>query len=226
MKERIAYARLTLLNHSQLGIEVSQEVVDLFHRRCVCVAQSQIEHEPRGDAPVILNEPRTRRPVLRADSVADEQKSPRRISGEEVFKWCGIGDLRSLFALEVDPAPACISVEVIDLDAREAAAEFEGVLAPQVREIVLIIVKRVGEAIGTVCRSADVSKRGNTDFRQAARRPHARVEGVSLAIGKNIVVVGELKEVNEVPAKTGFVHHAGIGGPNPVADNRPRAYRN
>src|SRR5262249_20192731 len=67
LPQSIAYAWLALLNQSQRRIEVTQEAADLFYWRCVFVAQSQIEHQFRGDAPVILNELRGLLPGHRAD---------------------------------------------------------------------------------------------------------------------------------------------------------------
>src|SRR5207247_8007181 len=112
----------------------------LFDRRYERVAQAQIQHEPRGDTPVILKERRGRRPVQLAKRCADELKCSLRFSGEEVFQWRGIGDLRNLFATELDSATRVVDV-VIGVNVREFAAELESVLAPQIREIVLEIEK-------------------------------------------------------------------------------------
>src|SRR5271169_6465038 len=90
--ESRAYTCLALLNNSKLRIEVTKKVVDLFYRRCVFVAQSQIEHYSRLDAPVILDEPGVMHPFHRAVPVADRDNSFRGSPGEEVFERGGTGD--------------------------------------------------------------------------------------------------------------------------------------
>jgi hypothetical protein len=94
------------------------------------------------------------------------------------------------------------------------SAELEGVPTPQIRNRVLHIVIRVGEAAGTVWPLPDISKGANGDIRQPARIRDARVEGVTLAagkpttIGEGIAVADTLIEVDDIPAIPGFVHQA------------------
>ena len=89
LPESRAHAWLALLNNSKLRIriEVAVEAVDLFDRLRVFVAQAQIEHQFRLDAPVILSEPRVMPPDHLAVPVADEDRSYIGGSGEEVFEW-------------------------------------------------------------------------------------------------------------------------------------------
>jgi len=95
-------APLTLLNQSQLGIEAAQLVVVLMERGCVIVAQAQIEHQSRLDAPVILKEPSVPLADGLKERVADQLISPTRKSGEKVFQGCGIGNLRDHTRVEIE----------------------------------------------------------------------------------------------------------------------------
>ena len=105
-------------------------------------------------------------------------------------------------------------------------------LAPQIRESVRYIVIGVGEATWTVWPRPDIGIRANADIRQPRHLRDACVDGVALptgeptTIGEDVGIAVGLIEVNDVPAKPGFVHHAGTGGPNPGADDASRLYRN
>src|SRR5689334_6555597 len=151
--ESRAYTCLALLNNSKIGIEVTEEVVNLSDRRCVFVTQSQIEHPSRFDAPVILDEPGVMHPFHCAVPVADVDNSFLRRSGEEVFEraryWivvriCTVGEPRRLSAAKENESAPEILCDLIGLDVRDLPAEFERVLAPQIRDTVLKIVIRAG----------------------------------------------------------------------------------
>src|SRR2546427_10216004 len=101
-------ARLTLLNQSAYRIEATQQAVGLFDRRYVGPAQSQIQHEFRRDAPVILEESRGRRPVQLAKRLAQELKCPGWLSGEEVLQWRGTW----VASKELDSATRVVEVVV------------------------------------------------------------------------------------------------------------------
>src|SRR5262249_11915531 len=113
--ESIAHRWLTLLNDSQRRIEVAIEVVDLFKRRYVGVAQAQVQRDSLGQAPIVLRESGVGNLVGGAVLLAGEEKSGGRITGEEVFERGGIGDLKSLVAPEVDPPPGGVPGNSIDL---------------------------------------------------------------------------------------------------------------
>ena len=114
--------------------------------------------------------------------------------------------------LEVNAAPDGISGDGIDFDVREATAELEGVLAPQIRETVSKIVIRVDEAARTVRPLTDKRKRGNADVRQTTHSRDACVDGIACAtskptaIGEDIAVADALIKVNVVVAKAGLVY--------------------
>jgi len=94
-----------------IRIEVAIKVVDLSERRCVFVAQAQIDHQSRLDAPVILDEPGVLVPDHLADPVANADQSARGISGEEVFERAGrsatgwFDEPRDRAAQKIDLAP-------------------------------------------------------------------------------------------------------------------------
>src|SRR5207244_4702915 len=54
----------------------------------------------------------------------------------------------------------------------------------------------------------------------------ALATGEPTTIGEDITVAVGLVKADVVPAKSCFVHQAGIGSPDPVADDAPRGYRN
>jgi hypothetical protein len=153
LPERIAQRRLTLLQHPERRIEAPQQAVGFFHRRYEGVAQAQVDDQSPREAPVILNVPRQVHPVENALVGADELRSPRRISREEVFQGCGTRDCGSCFALEIDPAPRIVDVD-IGLDVRVLDAELQSVLTSQIREAVLEIVIWIDELQGTAAPRA------------------------------------------------------------------------
>src|SRR5437867_1298348 len=209
-------AGLALLNQSAHRIETTQQTVRFFERRYIGPADAQIEHEFRGDAPVILEERRGRRPVQLAKRWAHELIGSARFSGEEVFQWRGTRE--SLFATELDSATRVMAVE-IGVDVSKLAAELESVLTPQIREVVRKIENRVAELSGTATPTAQRTTNtitGNVDAGKASRTRDAGVEGVVLAIGEEVRVVGNQTKVNVGEAKVKIVQHAGTGGPNPV----------
>src|ERR1700674_5614721 len=144
LPESRAYAWLALLNNSSRGIriEVTQEVVDLSHRLIVFVAQAQIEHQSRLDAPVILSEPGVVHPFHRAFPVADGDRSEIGGSGEVVFEWSGSRERQSALKIDLNAPEVCCVL--IGLNVRDLHAEFEGVRAPQIRDTVLKIEIRAG----------------------------------------------------------------------------------
>src|SRR2546427_7608658 len=101
-------AGLTLLNHSAHRVEANQQTVGLFNRRYVGPAQSQIQHEFRRDAPVILEESRGRRPVQLSKWLAQELKCPGWLSREEVLQWRGTW----VASKELDSATRVVEVVV------------------------------------------------------------------------------------------------------------------
>ena len=111
--------------------------------------------------------------------------------------------MRSPLAAEVDPAPYVIFGEGIDLDMRELAANLEAVLAPQIRNVILKIIKRVGAVRrGTVMPGANAGaargceKTRNVDIRQPTHSRHARVEGVALTTGEPTTIGADVAVVN------------------------------
>src|SRR5439155_17308179 len=144
-------------------------------------------------------------------------KCSLRFSGEEVFQWRGIGDLRNLFATELDSATSVVDV-VIGVNVREFAAELESVLAPQIREIVLEIENRVVEPSGTAAPTAQnlSGKTGNLDIREPTGARDAGVEGIVLAIGEEVGVVGSQGKVQVIDAKPEVVEQPRAGGPIPI----------
>ncbi len=178
----------------------------LFERGGVGVAQAQIDDQFRGDAPVILNEPRVIHPRQRAHRIAEELTSSRRLSSKKVLEWAGcwntlfirtgrFGDSGGLRALELDAAPRVVA-EGIGLDVRELAAELQAVLAQQVGDTVLTIVKRIGSvlhgtAIPTAQQAITLTKILQSDSRKSTVSGDACVEGVALAIREDIGVEGD-----------------------------------
>src|SRR6266852_2807091 len=67
---------LPYLHHSQVRIEAGKLVVSLLDRRHELVAQSQVQGQPRRDAPVILKESRISPVGDGDDRVSDKQTSP------------------------------------------------------------------------------------------------------------------------------------------------------
>ena len=184
LPESIANRRLTLLNHSERRIEVAQEVVVLFDRRYVGVAQAQIDDQFRGDAPVILNEPRDdsarsgRGPLCPRVEILSTAVPAKKSS--KAVRTDTVSERRHLPPLEIDPAPRVVEVE-IGLDVRVLDAELEGVLARQIRDTVLKIVIRVGEldwdGHANLPRGRKTS---DGDSRKPTHTRDARVEGVVL----------------------------------------------
>ncbi len=125
--------------------------------------------------------------------------------------------------MEINPAPASVRDGVGDVDGRELNTEPEGVLAHQIRDIVLIIEIMVGPVLGTVMPTAQLLKTRHIDIRQPTKLRHARVDGEASAIGLYGAIVGQKVEPNAVVAKPGIVHQAGTGSPNPVSADRVRA---
>src|SRR3989442_13132597 len=116
---------------------------------------------------------------------------------------------------------------VIGVDVRKLAAELESVFAPQIREIVLKIENRVAELNGTATPTAQnlPGKTGNLDIREPTRARDAGVEGIVLAIGEEVGVVGNQAKVQVIEAKPEVVQELRAGGPNPVRGDRIGAYR-
>jgi hypothetical protein len=98
--------------------------------------------------------------------LTDELKCTIRVSGEVVFQgarcWSAIfltvretsgGYSWGLSAAESNPAAGVVAVE-IHVDVRELTPELEGVLAPQVRDVILKIGSRVLEIYGPATPAA------------------------------------------------------------------------
>src|SRR5207302_1261853 len=107
-------------------------------------------------------------------------------SGKEVFEWRGTSE--SSATSERDNAPL-VTVAVIALDVRELEPKLQGVLAHQIRDVVLHIPVRVGRCIQrTALEAAEylsprlVCKTHNADGRESTLW-RTRVDGVALAIG-------------------------------------------
>src|SRR5258708_8048705 len=113
----------------------------------------------------------------------------------------------------------------IGLDVRVLAAELERVLAHQVGYAALNIVVLVGELDGTTAPTAQRSITRNDNGRKTTRTCDASVERVVRAIGELVGIAIEKSKADAVPAKSGIVHQAGIGGPNPVGTDCVRADR-
>src|SRR5207245_11070293 len=124
--------------------------------------------------------------------------------------------LRNLFATELDSATRVVDV-VIGVNVREFAAELESVLAPQIREIVLEIENRVVEPSGTAAPTAQnlPGKTGNLDTREPTRARDAGVEGIVIAIGEEVGVIGSQCNVLVSEAKPQVVQETKAGGANP-----------
>src|SRR5437879_12482365 len=109
------------------------------------------------------------------------------------------------------------------MDVRELAAELEGVLAPQVRDVVLKIGGRVLEIDGTATPAAQRGKSAaDFDVRKPTSSHDAGVEGIVLAIGEFAGVRLSQGELKEVATEPGCIDQAGRGGPYPVSSNRVR----
>src|ERR1700736_4789987 len=113
---------------------------------------------------------------------AGEEVSTRRRSGEEVLERTGF--LFTVFkhrvvhlALESDQAPGGVRDGVRDVDGRDLAAESEGVLAHQIRDVVLVIEIMVGPVVRTVMPTAQFLKTRKVDIWQPPSLRHARVDG-------------------------------------------------
>src|SRR5258708_7177889 len=92
-------------------------------------------------------------------------------SGEETWQ-----------VIEIESAPDVVMGGGIDEDVRELDAEFQGVLAHQIGDIVLQIGIPVVPAIGSVMPGAQSLKSSNVNNRQATKLRHARVDGEGLHV--------------------------------------------
>src|SRR5207245_9304514 len=109
---------------------------------------AQVDHQFRGDAIVILNEPRRRPPGELAARIADELLYILEVSREEAL------NRSDLVTTEVEAAPRVVGVG-INLDVRKLAAKPQAVLAMQIRETVLQIVVGAGTCFqGTAAPTA------------------------------------------------------------------------
>src|SRR5207245_3922425 len=90
------------------------------------------------------------------------------------------------------------------------------------------IVKRIRAIFHrTAAPTPDLSaKTRDSDAGKAPIIRHARVEGIALPIGENVAVEGQKQLPITLVAQPKFVHHGGTGGPYPVANHGPVAYRN
>src|ERR1700719_2181478 len=123
--------------------------------------------------------------------VADQLRPVGWKSGEKVFQ--GLGTLKSLAALEIDPAARVVGVGIA-LDVRELEAILKAVLAHQIRDIILKIEIWVGACYqGTAAAATQLSlaKTGNDDTGKPTRTGDACVDGVTLPIGEDIGVAGD-----------------------------------
>src|SRR5438270_8324217 len=105
-----------------------------MERRSVFPAQAQVEDQFRSDPIVILSENAVHLGDRPNSGVADELLSSARSRSEEVLQWGGISNCCNAITSEINPAPCVVGVGIA-LDVREFSAEFEAVLADQVREI-------------------------------------------------------------------------------------------
>src|SRR6266851_5183078 len=189
-------------------LPVAEQIVGLRWNSLILIAEPQVEGYSLGDAPVILH-------IARIKPLRDV---PGGISSQEAGVQWSAREKR-LQISKFDAAPPAPVSGLMDQVPSELAAEFESMLAVQVRDLVDEVIDLIGPdnfwkvVEGTQLRKGAV---GEPDVRNSAQQRIGDT-GVNL-VGKAEIVRKDLQKVM-CEAATEFIGPTGTWGPGPMAGN-------
>ena len=179
-------------------IEIHHAIGDFDRRRQKLITQTDVEREAAGHAPIVgdvrANFEHTvagpdQLQVLRQRTVGAEQEPRHAVTGSR-----GAVGIGSEVGIEVEEAVALVHLEIGNLAAHQAGAEFQRVIAADVGEIDQRVERIFQADGGNRCRAADAGVAAQREdrhpvrLRQLIRKRYAQLRAQSGAAGRRLRV--------------------------------------